>query len=466
MQAEVLSLKTLFRFSLVKSCKTQHLHLLLQKLLLRLNPNKMKDTLLLILALLSIPILLCAQTTTHNFSLSASYNNSQYYDLSTDVTTNVNHTTWDIAFSVIGSTDGGIFINEGTGFNGTAVQLFHIPNKGFSDNITTADLGPELLNKEGSWKKGAFNTLASSSATDYGWGTYSFINHQINGGSVLYAVLLRDGSYRKVVIDNLSGGIYTFRYANLDGTNAQQQTVNKANFAGQTLAYFSFGSNSTVTVEPSDWDWVFTRYQTLLYSTNPPTAYMVSGILTNEGVSAVMADNVNPATVNHTNYTPTADSLTVIGHDWKSFNFSSGWSIAPNRVYFVQTADSNLYQIEFLSFQGSSTGQGTFAKTYLGKFISVDRIQNRILSAIKCFPNPTTDQLQIVYSLRQTVNAPQVTLTNAIGQTVHHQLLPSGKEGLNAATLFLPTLPSGFYHLTLQTGTDQYTQTIVVTQPQ
>ncbi len=97
--------------------------------------------------------------TTHNFSAGASYANSQYYNLTTDVTTSVSHSSWDIAFSVIGGIDAAIFINEAASFSGTAPKIYTIPNKIFSDNILTSDLGDELKNTEETWTEGAFNTI-------------------------------------------------------------------------------------------------------------------------------------------------------------------------------------------------------------------------------------------------------------------------------------------------------------------
>lgn len=403
-----------------------------------------------------------AQTTTHTINLGASYAQAEFYDLEMDATQHLAHDAWDIAFA-INAGGGGVLVNEGSAFSGARTKLYVVPNKTFSDVITSGDFGSELLNDEQTWKMGAANSVTANTSTDYGWGTYDNIANKVIGNGTLYGVELKDGTYKKLVLDSMVSGTYYFQHANLDGSNAQQQTISKANHSGKTLAYFSFVTNNTVTAEVAGWDWVFTRYSTLLYTTNPPTPYTVGGLLLNTGVEAVLADNVNPATVDHRNYTLHNDSLTTIGHDWKFFDFGTGWSVAPNRVYFVKTQNDDLYQIEFLSFQGSSTGQGQFAKTYLGKLIGLDQIDHQALGAIQCFPNPATDVLQVVYTLRQRVAAVDLRLTDRTGRVVYETVLPATQQGMHTTTLALPNLPAGPYALTLQTDRDQHTKKVIIT---
>lgn len=395
--------------------------------------------------------------TTHNFSMGASYNNGQYYELQNDQTTSVSHSSWDIAFSVYGVQDAGIFINEGAGFSGTPPKLYYVPNKSFADNITAADLGTELKNNEISWANGAFNSLrAHSNALDYGWGSYNTSNHKVEG-TVLYVIELGNGTQKKLQIDSLVGGTYYFRYADLNGNNLQQKTISKAAFPNQTLAHFSFSSNTFINAEPTTgWDWLFTRYRTLLYSTNPPTPYNVGGILINRGVEAVIADGINPSTVQITNYSTHADSLTIIGHDWKSFNFSSGWTTDNDRVYFIKTANNRQYKIQFIDFQGSSTGTGTFVKTFLGTFTSIKE-PNSILSQFQLFPNPATEAINLTFSLDEL---PREDLTlevyNALGQPIlERQIMAT--QGWNAMTLRVDDWTTGAYYCTLRGEGIQWT---------
>jgi len=419
-------------------------------------------TLLQLTLFLSISSLLQGQTT-HNFSAGASYANSQYYNLATDVTTDVPHSTWDIAFSVIGGTDAAILINEAASFSGTAPKVYHIPSKAFGDHIVTSDLGDELKNAEASWTEGAFNSIkVVSNWADYGWGAYNLTNHQVEGTS-LYAIELGNGTYKKLFIDELAGGIYTFRYADFDGTNLQQKTIDKSAYPNQTLAYFSFATNNTVSVEPSTgWDWVFTRYETTLYSSGAPMPYTVTGILTNENVEAVLADGINPTTVDHANYTTTTDSLTIIGHDWKTYDFTNGWGVDADRVYFVKRADNSLYKIQFIDFQGSSTGQGTFVKTYIGQWTSIDNIQKESpLEQFQVFPNPASDFVNVTFSLEATQEEMQVQLRDVLGRLLFETTV-NGVLGLNALEVNVSKFERGNYILTLQSNRILKSESIII----
>lgn len=416
---------------------------------------------ILLLFLVTTLSTLCAQTT-HNISLGASYSQGEYYQLSTDNTSSVDHANWDIAFSVYSATGGAIFINEGSSFSGTPPTLYVVPNKNFSDNITAANLGNVLSNPEESWSTGAFNTTkVAGDWADYGWGSYNRTTHQIVG-TRLYVVEWSNGTRKKIMIDSLASGTYHFRYANLDGTGLQQGSVTKSTFPNQTLAYFSFATNTTTSAEPTGgWDFLFTRYSTNLYTTSPPTPYTVGGILINQGVEAVLADGINPTTVVNTNYTLTADSLTIIGHDWKSFDFSTGWGVDNDRVYFVKSADSNLYKIEFIDFQGSSSGIATFQKTYLGVWNSLHKTPNSVVAHLGTFPNPATTQLNITFSLQQTLDNASLRLCNTLGQVVHEQTIQA-QAGLNGLVISVDNFPRGTYFLTLEVANEISTTAVIL----
>lgn len=403
---------------------------------------------------------LVAQTT-HSISLGANYAQGEYYQLATNATSRVAHANWDIAFSVYGTTDAGIFINEGSSFSGTPPTLYVVPNKNFTDNITTSDLGAILVNPEKSWSTGAFNTTQTANGLDYGWGSYHMTHHKILG-TRLYVIELGNGTYKKITIDSLVNGVYHFQTANLDGSSLHHHSIDKSTFPNQTLAYFSFATNSVSSVEPAGgWDFLFTRYQTTLYSSGVATPYTVGGILLNQGVEAVVADGINPATVDINNYTLGMDSLTIIGHDWKSFDFSAGWSVEQDRIYFVKTADEQLYKIEFIDFQGSSSGIATFQKTYLGVWNSLQKTPQQLVSQLGAFPNPATTELNVTFSLPQALEEVQLSLHNALGQAVYQQNI-STQAGLNGRVIPVDQLPKGTYFLTLQAQQELITTPIII----
>ncbi|MCH2022536.1 MAG: T9SS type A sorting domain-containing protein [Saprospiraceae bacterium] len=397
-------------------------------------------------------ILSYAQTT-HNISMGSSYSNGQFYNLNTDITTSFQHSNWDIAFSVHGTTDAGIFINEGASYSGTPPKLYLIPNKTFNDNITNNDLGDELKNAEIDWSNGAFNSIkVSTNPFDYGWGAYNMTNHSISG-TALFAIELSSGSYKKIIVDSLINGTYYFQYADFDNSNLQQKTISKSNFTNQTLAYFSFATNNTVNIEPATgWDWLLTRYETLIDYNGTPTPYNVGGIITNKDVEVVMADNINPATVDPANYTTSNDNLTLIGHDWKDYSFGAGWIVDTDRVYFVKTTDNTLYKIQFIDFQGSSTGTGTFQKTNLGTVSPIIELNNvSPIASYNVFPNPANNILNLTFELKDYTSKIEIKISDILGRTHINQEI-TGKNGLNGIEININDLIPGNYILTFQSN--------------
>lgn len=433
-------------------------------LLFRLNLNKYKimAQFFLLFTFIMVSLNSIIAQSTHNISMGARYAQGEYYHLSSDTKSAIAHASWDIAFSVYGNRDAAIFINEGSAFGGTPPTLYIVPNKSFSDNITVSDLGNKLSNPEKDWSTGAFNTVkAAGNWVDYGWGSYNSTTHNILGTKV-YVLEWSNGTRKKMTIDSLTRGVYYFRYADLDGSNLQQNSVDKSTFPNQTLAYFSFSNNTVSSGEPTvGWDFLFTRYKTIIYTTGTPTPYTVGGILINQGVEAVKADGINPSTVDVANYTTSADSLTIIGHDWKSYSFSSGWSVDNDRVYFVKTADSNLYKIQFIDFRGSSSGVATFQKTHLGAWTSLNKTPNSSVTHLGAFPNPATTQVNITYSLNQALEGGQLSLCNTLGQVVYEQSVET-KTGLNGLVLSVDDLPRGSYFLTLEAKEELITTVIIL----
>jgi hypothetical protein len=391
-----------------------------------------------------------------NFSMGPSYGSAQFYLLNNDQTTSCSHSNWDIAFSVYGMQDAAIHINEGSSYSGTPPKLYTIPNKTFSDVIQNADLGGQLQNDELSWSSGAFNSIKNpANFADYGWGSYNMTNYIVEG-TALYAIELSNGNYKKLAIDSLAGGKYYFRYADFDGSNLLQKQIDKTNFPNQTLAYFSFSTNDTVTVEPSTgWDWVFTRYETKILNQGAVVDYPVGGILINRNVEAVIADNIDPSTVNASAYTTSSDSLSIIGYDWKNYGFTTGWTVDADRVYFVKNANDRLFKIQFIDFQGSSNGQGSFIKTDLGIVSSAVGLEKGADNNFTIFPNPAVDHLNVAFTLEQDNPSLSLEIIDVMGRIVWQQQT-AGQAGLNGKIVNF-SLESGNYFLRIKS--DSFVQT-------
>lgn len=415
----------------------------------------MKSTLTLsLLLILAGFISLNAQSVT--VSVGASYANQAYYTLETDAVATLANESWDLAFST-GDTDGGIFINEAVKavFSGPVpdLRLFLAPSTDFSEPINPASLTDSLFNPEADWQNGALNSFKDDlDPSDYGWGFYDSGDNSVIGIRV-FALQLRDDTWIKFKVESLIDGVYTMRYADLDGANETVVTLDKADFAGSPLALFSFDTG-TAEASPAGWDLLFTRYQAALGGVGPdPLQYQVTGVLSGPGVEVAEAQGVNPATVNHEDYLDSLDSrLDIIGQDWKEFNLNLlVWVIDTERAYFAKLANNQLWKLVFTGFGGSSNGNFIFQKTYLGEISSVEEPGSNF-TAFNVFPNPVSDELSVVFSLKEGQTMP-VALVNSLGQVAWRTAV-TGQTGMNALSIHTSHLPAGVYSLTVGAKTE------------
>ena len=165
---------------------------------------------------------------------------------------------------------------------------------------------------------------------------------------------------RKIVFIDMKSGIYSFRYANIDGTNENTFSVEKR--PDMNFTYFSFKEGGKqLDLEPpiSDWDLIFTQYTTLLYTDiGDPYPYLVTGALSNRTGIAVTRDTLNnffeldrddAIFFDYTNY------LDEVGYDWKDIegDVTSGnltYVIVPNLSYIIRDHDGFYYKFRFISF--------------------------------------------------------------------------------------------------------------------
>ncbi|MGB4958076.1 MAG: T9SS type A sorting domain-containing protein, partial [Saprospiraceae bacterium] len=260
------------------------------------------------------------------------------------------------------------------------------------------------LNSEASWVYGAFNeTRDTLNPFDYGWGKYQPATNRVIGDKV-FVMRLRNGEFRKVKIESLTGTTYTFKYAKLDGTGEVTKTLNKlTDNRGQKLIFFSFTTNNTVDVLPATgFDLMYCRYISLAKDPNGTIVqqYNVTGVLTGPGVQTAKATGINPTTVSLNDYKDKFVSKTdAIGYDWKNL-VGTGWVIDATTVYFVKTEDGKIYKLQFIDFEGSATGTAVIQKTDLGVSSSneIEGVETGI------FPNPMSNQLFISLDISESLS--------------------------------------------------------------
>lgn len=399
-----------------------------------------------------------AQLVLDTASTRATYSHHCFYQLGTGDTTQVARADWDLAFEVTGQ-------GSGIRLNGTLGHtLYQYPNGGVNDWTTLDTTGmsttwPTHFDSDTSWSIGAFNRTTDNNF-DVGWGTYNMVNHSVVGDSI-YVIKLSNSSYKKIWIQSLAGGSYTFRHADLDNQNDTTQTVVKSNFPDQYFAYYSFDLLSARALGPvkTEWDLVFTSYLTEL---QPGMSYGVSGVLTNPALQAAEVSNVDPLTADWTTATFTSN-ISTIGYDWKSFNMQTfTYDIQDSLVYFVQDQASNVWRIVFTGFGGSSTGNFYFGTSLVPLAQEGPVAQTAQLTT---YPNPSQGgTTQLIVSTKENLQDAQVSLFDMQGRMVQQGAPFNMQPGLHQFPLSLEGLNSGVYLLRLSHKAGSTQTRVVVAQ--
>lgn len=398
-------------------------------------------------------------------SMGPSYAAQSFYNLAEGTEQQLSHQSWDLLFTTIGLQDAGIHLNEATASSfaepAPELRLFLAPVDDFEAEINPDSLTQRLYNDEASWLYGALNApREASNPFDFGWGVYEPTTNRVVGNRV-FAIQLRSGAYKKIMIESLDGGAYQLKYADLDGSNEVSIAIPKTGDSGRRFAYFSF-ENGLLEEAPVGWDLLFTRYVTPLDDgTGQLLDYVVTGILSGYGVEVARIEGINPTEV--TAETPDSFStrLDAIGYDWKEFDFQGGWLLPDDLSYVVKDRSGELYKLVFIDFEGSSTGTATMEKTQLDATTSRGAPPSGPFTALNVFPNPVDRELEIAYSLTTPQTDMQLQLFDAMGRLAWSGNLAGG-AGLNARRIVLPDLPAGPYVLRLHAGGGQAARRIIV----
>tara|TARA_B100000809_G_C15136176_1_gene530695 strand:- start:1417 stop:2658 length:1242 start_codon:yes stop_codon:yes gene_type:complete len=412
----------------------------------------MKRKLLIVAAILTGGITL-AQTT-ETISIGAGYVNENYYKLSDGSENSVVRADWDLAFAAngLGFASSTIRINGGSG-----AVLYKYSNT-ISDwstvDTTSFDWSTnKLRNSDEDWTTGAFNSLIPTSAFDLGWGTYSTATHVVSGDRI-FILKLVDGSFRKLIVENLQGGVYTVKYADINGANETTKTVTKSTYSGKKFGYLSVQNGTVLDREPiaASWDLLFTGYQRGL------DGYGVKGVLANSDVKVARAHPVNdPTTEGFAGKNFTSD-IGTIGYDWKTINFSTfQWDITDSLVYFVEVPNKDVYRIIFTAFGGSSNGNFVFTKEKIGTTVGIEdgKVSEEILNV---YPNPATSEINLTFigGAEQTL----LSIYDVSGKEVFQKQI--NNIGLNQENIDVSNLDRGIYILMLTTENSHSSQKIII----
>lgn len=273
------------------------------------------------------------------------YENQLWIDIeSGEIISSQNRYTWDIAFEGSGE-NGFVFLN------GAKMVRAALSDKSWEE--TTASTGL------------TFSIDASNGRTDSlvigDWKSHKKIIVIDKG----YTAEGRPAGYVKLELISLTGGKYTFRYANLNGSSEQAQEIS-VNADYNTLMY-SFDEHKLLNHQPkkNEYDLFFTQYATHLYETGSttPTDYLVNGALLNptnvlalylpeESFENVTEDILSSVTL--------SNQQDAIGYDWKSYNFDTGtYVVNSKKTFLVQDRKGFVYKMHFIDFYNNKGEKGT-----------------------------------------------------------------------------------------------------------
>jgi hypothetical protein len=354
----------------------------------------------------------------------ADYANDVYYSLQNGTVTTVDRDNWDIGFFV-NYYSAGIVANNGSG-----VELYTYPDVDISDWATLDTAGmdwppdwPPMYNSIESFEEGAFNANALEHP-DYGWGILNMVGEYPIVGDSLFVIRTISGAWKKLAIieKNSTTNIWEFKYANLDGTGEQTVSLNAGDYNDKYFIHYSIDSMKIQDREPAkdDWDMLFTKFKDYI---NWPTYSPVSGVLTNDHhvlAQEVRESGMNQATQEGYVDTAFADTISIIGSDWKRFDTDAmEYVLNDTVVYYLKTdggeANDSYYKLYFTGFSGGSFG-GLGVYTFMQeKLTFVSAEEHEFEKLLEVYPNPASDRINVVFDL---VGRSEIDIIDITGRLV------------------------------------------------
>ncbi len=387
---------------------------------------------------------------TDSVVMGAGYANDVFYSLKNGIVATVPRTDWDIAFhtSVFSAA---ILTNGAIG-----IDLYCYPKADTSgwNNIDTTGMStwPVLYNDPDMWENGAFNRHGLAHP-DYGWGKYNPISHDLIGDSI-FIISLPTGVFKKIWIirKNSVNNIYTFKYANLDGSDEVDMELNNNDYIDKNFSYFSFSTGQFSDREPakSTWDLLFTKYKGIV-SDQP---YPVTGLLNNFNIAANKFTGVGP---DYSDWSamPMDTAKSPIGYDWKYFN-GSAYEIIDSIACFSTSQEGNVYKIVFTAFDYMN-GKFVFDKG----MVSMTGIENQVapVSSISVSPNPVSDHLTIQLPQQMSGKA-DVSIYDLSGRQIY-SAMPEVKGQQIELKLGTQIVQSGMKLMVVRLNNQTYTTKIL-----
>lgn len=393
--------------------------------------------------------------------MGASYRDDVYYSLSNGTVDTSRIKNWDLAFSMnntIGNYYLGVLANHSNG-----VFVYKNPNIDASEWANFDTLGfknwTQLWNTDTNWFYGAFNR-GNYTHPQYSWAQYTG-SGELTGDS-LYLLRFEvagapgapvSNTYKKLYLQQkktVSGvTTFSFKYADLDGSNEQTVTLNGNDYPNRNYAYYSLRNNVAIDREPNNttWDMVFTRY----WAPQPPSGifYQVSGVFTNHDIQVAEARGINISEADF-NTASFSTNIGEIGYDWKSINMTTFmWDISDSLSYFVKDQSGDIWHMAFTAFRGSANGRSVFVKAKVGT-VGIEE-KNNAINAFAVFPNPASENVNLVFNNNLSSNVITVNVLDFSGKLVDTKTV-NAANGLNNFTYNCSHLLKGMYIVNIQSN--------------
>lgn len=389
-------------------------------------------------------------STDDSVSYTNSYASDVYYSFKNGTIKTETRANWEIGFGT-SKLSSSIIINGGSG-----VQLFTYPNADTAGWTTVDTVGistwKSMRNSEEAWEEGAFSAHAGGHP-DYGWGNYNSVTHNLSGDSI-FIIKQINGNYKKlwIVSKQSANNIYTFRFANIDGSSDTTIILNCNPYEIKNYIYYSLENNLLLDRDPDSdsWDILFTKYAA---SQTQGGYYNVTGVLSNNNVLISKVDEVDTSMNNWGDYLM-SDSKTAIGWDWKEFNMATfTYDVSDSLVYFVKTADEEVYKLIFTGFAGSSTGNVYFKK----ELLSVTSVEDASPKyRFRLYPNPAEEVIFIEYNSDYN-NSSKISIYDIGGRLIF------SKSGINQAErIDISSFNKGLYFIKLENASQTIVEKFIV----
>lgn len=229
-----------------------------------------------------------------------------------------------------------------------------------SQGFDTTGVGgwTKLYNSYETWMQGAFDANRdTSNAMDFGWGSYDVSTHLITGDSI-YIIKTMDGDYKGISIDQISSGVYSVTYSDLDFSNKVTKTLDRSSYGTKNYFFYSIDNDVVKDLEPAtaSWDILFTKYPTFIPGYG---AYPVAGVLHNDGVKASQVEFTTGGSFSATDTVafPLSENISTIGYEWK--NAFAG-IVYDTLGYVVKDQMGNINKLQFTKYGGSASGKMVF----------------------------------------------------------------------------------------------------------